>query len=217
MRQRDQARRSGEPAAFRRPDPPREPAPTQRPSDANRAAGAATLVPAPLRLRCATRPPRRGFPGAPWLSPLAATMPRYVEPAERTGALVEIHEHDEGPHLQPLPQCLAPTTSERASVLAEYREYLPGFDAPNPGDPVMLDGGAIWWLISPDGARPVTAGDTVVFAAGRSGREHCEGARWDAGSGLGAVDPDDPTLEPETRAQARTARDLLLERSNAVT
>lgn len=118
---------------------------------------------------------------------------------------MEIHEHEEGPYLQPFPQCLA----AGAAVLAEFREHVPGFDVANPSDPVMLVGGAVWWLVSPDGTRPPAAHDAVVFAAGRFGREHCEGAWWEAGSGLGAVDPDDLTIEPETRRQARTARDLL--------
>ena len=130
---------------------------------------------------------------------------------------MEIHEHDEGPHLQPLPQCLAPTTGERVAMASEYREHLPGFTAPYPGEMVVPGGGAPWWLICPERARPAAADEAVFFAAARLGRAHREGADWTAGSGVGAVDPDDLALEPETRAQASTARDLLLERVHAVT
>lgn len=128
---------------------------------------------------------------------------------------MEIHEHDEGPYLQRFPECLAPSTEERAAVLADYREYIPGFDVPIVGDMVMFEDGCVWWLVSPDGTWPVTAEDALVFAAPRLGRDHCEGADWDSGSGVGAVDPDDGTIEPESQETARTALNLLIESANA--
>jgi hypothetical protein len=81
---------------------------------------------------------------------------------------VEIHEHDEGPYLQRFPECLAPSTEERAAALADYREHIPGFDVPIVGDMVMFEDGCVWWLVSPDGTWPVTAEDALVFAAPRA-------------------------------------------------
>lgn len=128
---------------------------------------------------------------------------------------MEIHEHDEGPYLQRFPECLAPGTAERARVLAEYREFIPGFDVPIVGDMVVLDAGCVWWLVSRDTTRPVTADDAILFAAPRLGRDHCEGADWTVGSGAGAVDPDDGALDEDVRKQARTILGVLLENANA--
>ena len=128
---------------------------------------------------------------------------------------MEIHEHDEGPYLQRFPDCLAPGAEARATVLAEYREYIPGFDVPIVGDMVVLEAGCVWWLVSPDGTWPVTAEDALLFAAPRLGRDHCEGADWNVGSGAGAVDPDDGSLDEDVREQARTILGVLLENANA--
>lgn len=128
---------------------------------------------------------------------------------------MEIHEHDEGPYLQRFPTCLAPGAEERATVLAEYRAYIPGFDVPIVGDMVVLEAGCVWWLVSPDGTWPVTADAALLFAAPILGRDRCEGADWNVGSGVGAVDPDDGALDEDVREQARTILHVLLESANA--
>ncbi|HTJ72631.1 MAG TPA: hypothetical protein VL551_34150 [Actinospica sp.] len=128
---------------------------------------------------------------------------------------MEIHEHEEGLYLQRFPDCLAPGAEQRAALLAEYRDYIPGFDVPIVGDMVVLEAGCVWWLVSPDGTWPVAADSALVFAAPRLGRDHCEGADWGVGSGVGAVDPDDGALDQDVQEQARAILNLLLKSANA--
>lgn len=93
--------------------------------------------------------------------------------------------HPQGIRLQPLPACLAPDDAAR-------REH-PELSLPRPGDTVVIDGGMIHFLQIIDPAQPVSAANSILWAAGMRGYDQCDGADWH--SDLSPLDDQFPGLE----------------------
>jgi hypothetical protein len=121
------------------------------------------------------------------------------------------HEHGQSLTLQPLPACLAPTPAECARFLEEYREFFPTTRLPDAGEPVVLEGGHVNWLLILDENRPVTEENTLIMVAGCLGPEFCQGTDWGS---AGAVDPDAAELDAEDADYLTAARRLLIDLAN---
>jgi hypothetical protein len=122
------------------------------------------------------------------------------------------HEHVEGLFLTPLPECLAPTAAEAAEYLAGSPDFLPSDRLPRAGEPVVLEGAHVHWLMVLDHAHPVTEANTVLMTAPRLGRDHCQGADW---ANAGGVDPADFGPDEEDVAYLPDAYRLLIGHANA--
>lgn len=112
------------------------------------------------------------------------------------------HANEDGPRLQPLPACLAPTDADRAAN--------PDLALPHTGDAVVIEGGHVMFLSIYDGADPVDEVTSMVVGAPMTDQA-CGAAQWDPDS----LTPCDPGPEIDDDAAAiQAAWHLLIDLAN---